>query len=86
MQITLNIPDNTSKERVQQVVNELADKLQLQIDLIGTKSTFIESDDPLKGKLLRWQLLFKKTQSLPHVKAITDADIETEIDAYRSGL
>jgi hypothetical protein len=85
MQITLNIPDNTSKERVQQIINELADKLQLQIDLIGTKATFMESDDPLKEKLLRWQLLFKKTQSLPQVKYITEADIETEIAAYRSG-
>ncbi|TAN67183.1 MAG: hypothetical protein EPN17_11635 [Methylobacter sp.] len=85
MQITLNIPDNTSKERVQQVINELADKLQLQIDLISTKSTFLESETQLKEKLLRWQLLFKKTQSLPQVKNITEADIETEIAAYRSG-
>jgi len=29
--------------------------------------------------------LFKKTQSLPEVSEITDADIEAEINAYRNG-
>ncbi len=29
--------------------------------------------------------LFKKTQSLPEVSEITDADIESEISAYRQG-
>lgn len=86
MQITLNIPDNTSVERVKQVIDELAGKLQLQIDLIGTKPTLIDSDTQLKEKLAKWQFLFKKTQNLTHVKALSEADIESEIDAYRSGL
>jgi len=29
--------------------------------------------------------LFKKTQALPEVSEITDADIEAEINAYRQG-
>jgi hypothetical protein len=29
--------------------------------------------------------LFKKTQSLPEISEITDADIEAEINAYRQG-
>ncbi len=29
--------------------------------------------------------LFKKTQSLPAVKILTDADIEQEIEDYRNG-
>lgn len=53
MQITLNIPDNTSMERVQQVIDELAGKLQLQIDVIGSWPTLMASDDSLKEKLAK---------------------------------
>ena len=91
MQITLNIPDNTPVERLQQVVSELSNQLHLPIDLISTQTmsqdTLQVNNDPyLQNKLAQWRQLFKKTQSLPQVQAITDADIDDEIEAYRQGL
>ncbi len=32
----------------------------------------------------RWKKLFKRTQALPQAKTISNADIVTEIKAYRS--
>lgn len=83
MQITLNIPDNAPQELVQQVINELAGKLRLQIDLISTKPFVMETDVNLEKKLANWQHSFKQTQNLPNIRTITDEDIENEIDAYR---
>lgn len=84
MQITINIPENLPIERVRQVIDELAGKLQLPIDLINADA--IESESDLKAKLATWQRLFKSTQNLPNLKTISEADINSEIDAYRSGL
>ena len=44
---------------------------------------FVISETDLTAKLQKWQTLFKETQTLPHVKTITDADIDAEIEAYR---
>lgn len=33
----------------------------------------------------RWEAFFKHIQSLPHLQSITEAEIQAEIDAYRSG-
>ena len=47
---------------------------------------FVMSETDLTAKLQKWRTLFKESQALPQVKDITDADIDTEIDAYREGL
>ena len=36
-----------------------------------------------RGK--KWRALLRKTQSLPQVKRLTEADISNEIAAYRTG-
>jgi hypothetical protein len=38
-----------------------------------------------KPRVAELKDLFKKTQSLPQIKPITDAEIMLEIEAYRSG-
>ncbi len=86
MQITINIPENLPIERVRQVIDELAGKLELPLDLINIKPEVLESESDLKGKLAAWQRLFKTTQNLPNLKAISEANINAKIDAYRSGL
>ena len=43
MQITLNIPDDTPVERLQQVVSELSNQLHLPIDLISAKIIDLKS-------------------------------------------
>jgi len=82
MQITINIPDTTPIERVQKVIEEMAYRFQVKIEIVNPEKT--EKD--LQIKLARWQALMKKTQGLPQVKEISDMDIEAEIEAYRSGL
>ena len=47
---------------------------------------FVMSKADLTSKLKKWQTLFKETQALPQVKDITDADIDSEIEAYRADL
>lgn len=47
---------------------------------------FVMSETDLTAKLKKWQTLFKETQALHQVKNITDADIDAEIEAYRSDL
>jgi hypothetical protein len=46
---------------------------------------FITTETALQNKLAKWQALFKETQSLLQLQNITDEDIETEIEAYRTG-
>lgn len=47
---------------------------------------FVMSETKLTAKLNKWRKLFKTTQAFPQLQNITDADIETEIEAYRAGL
>jgi len=42
-------------------------------------------DQDETDRLLRLESLFKETQSLPQIKAITEEDIVVEIKRYRSG-
>ncbi len=44
----------------------------------------LESRKKTKSNITSLKKLFKKTQSLAHVKKITEEDIEKEIRAYRS--
>lgn len=47
---------------------------------------FVMSETDLTAKLMKWRSLFKKTQALPQVKDITEADIDAEVEAYRASL
>lgn len=47
---------------------------------------FIMPEKDLQNNIQQWQALFKETQALRQVKAISETDIATEIEAYRSGL
>ena len=44
----------------------------------------LETQKDTKSNITTLKKLFKKTQSLAHVKKITEEDIEKEIRAYRS--
>mgnify|MGYP003392396927 CR=1 FL=1 len=46
---------------------------------------FVMSETDLTEKLMKWRSLFKNTQALPQLKDINDADIDAEIEAYRTG-
>ena len=37
------------------------------------------------GEVENWRTLFKQIQALPQSQAMTDAEIDNEIDDYRSG-
>ena len=56
---------------------------------MATFSTMVEKlttvDEKRKESHDRLKKIFKKTQSLPHSKKITEKDIQNEIDIYRSG-
>jgi len=38
-----------------------------------------------KSRGKKWRALLRKTQSIPQVKRLTEADIASEIAAYRAG-
>jgi hypothetical protein len=43
------------------------------------------SDDHPDGLADEMRALFKRTQALPHVQELTEADIAKEIEEYRAG-
>ncbi|MEJ2389441.1 MAG: hypothetical protein P8Y27_19705 [Chromatiaceae bacterium] len=45
----------------------------------------VVDQSPEAGDVESWRALFKHVQSLPQSKTITDEDVATEIDHYRSG-
>jgi hypothetical protein len=49
------------------------------------EAVLIEAEDK-KNIIDSFKTLFKKTQSLPHVKRISEQDIRNEIKAYRASV
>jgi len=45
----------------------------------------LAQDEEREAAVQEFKALFKETQSLPQVQALTDEDILAEIEAYRSG-
>jgi hypothetical protein len=45
----------------------------------------VVDQSPEAGDVESWRTLFEHVQGLPQSKTITDEDIATEIDDYRSG-
>ncbi len=43
------------------------------------------AEDNLKERVKELKALFKKTQSLPQIQALSEDDILREIEAYRNG-
>lgn len=70
----------TIEDPQQLVLSDLPFQAGQQVEIV-----ILSSDSHREALSQKLQNLFKKTQSLPGAKAITEEDIAAEIKAYRQG-